>query len=54
VKSRAIHPARVSAFAQLLSEEVPMMEAGRRLNLTKGETVSTMRRIRLELGAQAA
>lgn len=53
MSAKAIQDERVSAFTQLLSEEVPMMEAGRRLGLTKGETVSTMRRVRLDLGEQA-
>lgn len=51
--ARPISEQRVSAFAQLLSEGVAMMEAGRHMGMTKGETVSTMRRIRLDLGSQA-
>lgn len=51
--TRNITPQRASDLAELLSQEVTLMAAGRMLGLTKGETVSTMRRIRLDLGSQA-
>lgn len=44
---------RVDAFAELLSEDLRLCEIQARMKLTKGEVSSTMRRIRLELGAQA-
>lgn len=45
--------ARVDQYAEILSQGLPMMAAGRAMGLTKGETVNTMRVIRRELGEQA-
>ena len=45
--------ARVDQYAEILSQGLPMMAAGRAMGLTKGETVSTLRRIKLDLGGQA-
>ena len=44
---------RTSRFAENLADGLPMMEAGRAIGLTKGETVATMRKVRRELGEQA-
>jgi len=51
--TKSIDPKRVSDFAELLSQEITLMAAGRMMGLTKGETVSTLRRIKLDLGSQA-
>lgn len=51
--TKSIDPQRVSDFAELLSEGHALMAAGRMMGLTKGETVSTLRRIKLDLGSQA-
>jgi hypothetical protein len=44
---------RTERYAEKLADGLSMMEAGRAIGLTKGETVATMRKVRRELGEQA-
>lgn len=44
---------RVDQFAELLSEGVAYNQIRQRMGLTQGETASTYRRIKRELGEQA-
>lgn len=45
--------ARVNRFAELLSRDIPPHECGKLMGLTKGQTASTWRRIKADLGWQA-
>lgn len=49
----ALLDARADRLAELVAREVPLMEAGRELGLSKGETSAAWRRVRKALGAQA-
>lgn len=44
---------RLGRFAHLVAEGHAVNEAGKLLNLTKGQTAHTWRRIKDDLGAQA-
>lgn len=44
---------RVDQFAELLSQDIPVHEVTRKMNLTKGQASAVMRRIREDLGPQA-
>lgn len=51
--TNAMQESRVDRFAELLADGVGVVAAGKAMGLTKGETASTMRHIRADLGEQA-